>query len=240
MNEWFNRSKKYADLKWTKNKDLLEVIKKECKLNKNIALCDVGTGTGLVAGYLQPFCKSVTAIDTSTDMLARAKYNYKNKIFCHLVDAEKMTLPDTFDCVVSRMCFHHISNPQRAMNKCYQILKKNGRMVICEAIPPIGSYAFYKEFFNFKEVRHLFRAGDIINLFKAADFKNINYRLFVMKQVSIRNWVSNNNLTHDVQKLLFDMWKDAPPYIKKAHNLKCSNGDILVDWLFIIVSGVKK
>ena len=36
------------------------------------------------------------------------------------------------------------------------------------------------------------------------------------------------------------MWLNSDEIIKKEHNLSVNNGDIFVDWNFMIFSGVKK
>lgn len=242
MNVWNKRSTIYDNLEWTKKQELLRCIKKECKINKNSVICDVGTGTGILGGFISPFCKQVEAIDNSEDMLVKARNkNHRDNIVYHLMDVENMSFSSNlFDCAVSRMCFHHVSNPFVAINECKRILKKEGRLVICEAVPPYGSYTFYVNMFKYKEKRHVFSADDLLQLFTSADFEDINYSFYEMKQVSISNWLQNSGLPENKQDAIFNMWGDSAKYVKKGHNMKITNDDIFVDWLFIIASGVKK
>ena len=86
MDEWHIRSETYDKLKWTSKNELLSNILKECNLNHNSSVCEVGTGTGTLAQFIAPHCKSVDAIDISEDMLniARSKNDNKNINF-HLM-----------------------------------------------------------------------------------------------------------------------------------------------------------
>ncbi len=80
MDEWHKRSETYDKLKWTSKNELLSNILKECNLNHNSCVCDIGTGTGTLAQFISPHCKTVDAIDISEDMLkiARSKNDKKN------------------------------------------------------------------------------------------------------------------------------------------------------------------
>ena len=238
--KWQNRVKSYEKLNWVKDKELLDAILKTCNATDISNICDIGTGTGIVANHIAPFCKQVDAIDKNKAMMKKRKNQFCNNVFFYQMDAEELDITEnSYDIVVSRMCFHHIDNPQHAIKECYRILKPGGNMVLCEAIPPYCCYQFYVELFEIKEKRHVFTSDDLIFLFELAGFSSVDFSLHVMKQVSIRNWITNNALWDSKQKKLFDMWKNSPDYIKQIHNLVLSDDDILVDWLFMIVRGIK-
>jgi hypothetical protein len=46
-------------------------------------------------------------------------------------------------------------------------------------------------------------------------------------------------LNKNTCKKIYDVHLDSEEYIKKAYNMKILNGDIFMDWLIAIVSGVK-
>ena len=241
MDEWTKRYSVYNNLKWTGNNDLLENIKDMCILKKSYIVCDIGTGTGIVANYLSKYCKRVEGIDISSDMLkiANEKNNRKNVKF-HLMNAENISFSNcVFDCVIARMSFHHIVNTKKAVCECNRILKNNGKMIICEVIPPKNSVSFYHKFFKIKEKRHIFTKDNIIDLLKYGEFKSIKCKDFIMERVSIKNWLKNSGLSEHKQKIIFDMWLNSEDMVKKDHNLLINNRDIFVDWNFMLFSGIK-
>jgi len=241
VDEWTKRYSVYNNLRWTGNNDLLESIKNTSNLKKSHIVCDIGTGTGIVANYLSKYCKRVEGIDISSDMLkiAKEKNNKKNVKF-HLMNAENINFSNcVFDCVIARMSFHHILNTKKAICECNRILKNNGKMIICEVIPPKNSVSFYHKFFKIKEKRHIFTRDDLLDLMKYGKFKSIEYKSFIMENVSIKNWLKNSGLPEYKQKIIFDMWLNSENNVKKEHNLSLNNGDIFVDWNFMIFSGIK-
>lgn len=242
MTNWHNRVRSYEKANWVKDKRLLNKILKACNLEGYEVVCDIGTGTGIIAKHLSNHCYRVLAIDNSKDMIdiAKSKCMRQNNITFLITSIELLDLDkDSKDCMVSRMCFHHIEYPDIAMKHCYDILKPGGKMLICEVIPPYCCLDFYEDICNIKEKRNVFSSDDLVSLFKIAGFKKINFSLHVMKQVSIINWIRSNALVDSKEKMLFYRWKNAPSYVKKSHNLVVTDDDVLVDWLFMIISGVK-
>jgi ubiquinone/menaquinone biosynthesis C-methylase UbiE len=241
MTRWDERSEDYDRLQWVQKNELLETILQACKLNNKSKLCDVGTGTGILANYLSPSCDSISAIDNSEYMLAKAQEkNHQDNIFYLLMNAEHMSFnSDIFDVVVSRMCFHHIDNTSKAIGECHRILKDNGRAVICEVIPPTDCHNFYINMLKYKEKRHVFSFENMRQLLTNSGFKQVNYTFYRMKQISISNWLNNNNLSKEVQKIIYNLWINSPDYVKKTHNMNIIDDDVFVDWLFMIVTGIK-
>ena len=242
VDEWTKRYSVYNNLKWTGNHELLERIRDICDLTNNDIVCDVGTGTGIVADYLSKYCKKVDGIDISSDMLKIAKEkNDRANVEFHLMNAENISFSNCrFDCVVARMSFHHIMNAKKAICECMRILKNNGKIIICEVIPPKGSVSFYHKFFEIKEKRHIFIIDDLLDLLDFGDFESIDHESFIMEHVSIKNWLKNSGLPEKKQKIIFDMWFNSDEVVKKEHNLSIIDGDIFVDWNFMIFSGVKR
>jgi len=239
--EWKKRSKLYDKLDWTNRQEYMEKFLKMCDLNSKYYLCDIGTGTGTIAHEVAEYVSKVEAIDISEDMLriARQKNNSQN-ISYKIINAETLNHPpNTFDCVTARMCFHHINDQKKAVKRCYDVLKPGGKLVISEGIPPAGARRFYTEVFKLKEKRRTYTIDDLVELLENANFKNIDFVVHKMPNVGINNWLENSGLDKKICRKIYDMHLDSPGYIKKAYNMKICNGDIYMDWLFAIVSGVK-
>jgi len=242
MDEWQKRSEKYDKLQWTYKNELLLNILKKCEITSSSHVCDVGTGTGTLAQFISPYCKKVDAVDISEDMLkiARLKNNKRN-ICYHLMNAENLDFKsNTFNCIVSRMCFHHVDSPLNAIKECYRVLKSNGKIVICEAVPPPGSFNFYVRMFKLKEKRHVFIPDSLVHLLEQGGFEDIHFVFYNMPRVSIRNWLSNSGLSKQKQDTIFNIWLNSQRYVKEGHNLSVLDNDIFVDWSFLIISGLKK
>lgn len=60
-----------------------------------------------------------------------------------------------------------------------------------------------------------------------------------MPNVIINNWLNNSGLVENKCKKIYDMHLDCEDYIKKAYNMKILNGDIFMDWMIMIISGIK-
>ena len=241
MFEGKKRAENYDKLEWTDKEEYIRKLIVACDLKSNFNVCDIGTGTGIIAYELSHYCNTVNAIDNSNDMLniAKTKRN-QPKIRYSLMDVEDMKFnDDTFDCATSRMCFHHVENQHKAIKECYRILKSEAKFVISEGVPPQGARTFFTEMFKLKEKRRTYTIDDLVDLLEYGGFKNINIDVHLMSSVSTKNWLSNAGLDDDVYNKLYNMHLDSKNYIKKAYNMKIVNGDIYMDWLQAIVSGEK-
>lgn len=239
--EWKKRSKLYDQLEWTNRNEYMEKFLKMCDLNSNYYLCDVGTGTGTIAREVAEYVKKVEAVDLSSDMLEIAKQkNSLENITYSVMNAENISFPsNTFDCITARMCFHHIGDQYTAVKRCYDVLKPGGKIVISEGIPPEGARRFYSDVFELKEKRRTYILDNLIVLLEDSNFRDIDFIIHKMTNVSINNWLDNSGLDKETCKKIYNLHLDSPKYIKDAYNMKICNGDIYMDWLFAIVSGVK-
>lgn len=250
MNEnqiWKTRAKVYDKLDWTRRQEYMSKILQMCNLKSHYYACDIGTGTGVVAYALSKYCKHVVGIDISQDMLNKAEEEHNATNIEYIkADAETLTFDkkhfcaEMFDIATARMTFHHIEHWNSALSECYKILKPEGRIVISEGVPPIGALSFHRKFLIEKEERKIFTTDDIIWYLEKNNFKDIDFKIHIMKDVSIKNWLENSGLPKDVQKTLYQMRLDSPAYAQKAENMQIHNGDILTDWHFAIVTGVKQ
>jgi ubiquinone/menaquinone biosynthesis C-methylase UbiE len=239
--EWKNRAQKYDNLEWTNRDQYMGTFLKMCDLKSNFNACDIGTGTGIIAQALANYCKKVDAIDYSQAMLKIAKSKRQmDNIKYKLMNAEKLELDsNTFDIVTARMCFHHIAHQDKAINECVRILKSNKKFVISEGIPPPGTRKFYTEMFKLKEKRRTYTIDDLVELLEQGGLKNIMIEIHKMPSVSTNNWLANSGKDKTACKKIYDIHLDCEEYVKKAYNMKILNGDIFMDWLIAIVSGIK-
>lgn len=240
-NFWDIRSEHYDKLFWTKDDNYIEAIIKFCKLKKSHFILDVGTGTGAIAKAIKPYVKHVVAIDTSDSMLQHGEWNNISVIKWDINNT--LFNNGLFDKVVARMVFHHvIDNLDRALLRCYDILKDGGEIIIAEGIPPSDDnriVSWYSEMFKHKEKRRTFNSSDIQIYLQKNGFKEIKAIIHVMENFNINNWLENSGLSKNKQKVIYNMHINADKYIKQSYNMRIINNECFVDTKNIIVSGKK-
>jgi ArsR family transcriptional regulator len=94
---------------------------------------DVGSGDGAVAGYLAPYCRSLTCIDTDPRMIEAAKERlgrYEN-VRAESADVHEMPFrAASFDAVLLFHTLTYAAKPARALEECARVLRPGGRVVI--------------------------------------------------------------------------------------------------------------
>lgn len=239
---WEKRAKCYEKLEWATKSGYLRAFLEGGKFQKNDIVLDIGTGTGIVAHTISPYVKRVIGIDISKDMLAQA---LKHKVFKEeflIMDAREMGYPsESFTAVTARMVFHHIlDGTQKAMDECFRVLKKKGRLIFSEGVPPSEHVVpFYKEIFKLKEERITFTEESMEFLVRNSGFNYIEKIIYWIRGASIRNWLSNSGLSINVQEKIFQMHIDLDEQGKKDYNMTIYNNDCYIDMKFVIIVAVK-
>jgi SAM-dependent methyltransferase len=106
-----------------------------------LTLLDVACGPGYVAGAAAEMGLTVTGVDFSASMLARAAERVPGASFRE-GDAEDLAFDQgTFDAVVCAFGMLHFGSPERAMAEACRVLKPGGRYAFSVwRVPPPGSY----------------------------------------------------------------------------------------------------
>lgn len=201
---------------------------------------DVGTGTGVIAHTIAPLVEAVIGLDISQDMLEHSNWQ-GNKYFIKRDIKNPIFYDEIFDKVTARLVFHHITEgTQKAMDECYRVLKRGGKMVLSEGVPPIPDIIQdYIDIFRLKEDRLTFLEEDLVSLMKNSGFKNIKVFTHIMKKFSVKDWLKNGSLPNDRQDKIFRMHVNGSDLFKKAYNMKIVKDDCLIDVKNLIIVGEK-
>ena len=238
---WDIRAAHYDRLFWTKDVAYINEIIRMGRLRREHIVLDVGTGTGTVAREIRKHVEHVVAIDMSDSMLSRGEWNGISAIKWDI--GNSFFAKGIFDRVFARMVFHHIlDNLDRAVLRCYDLLKPGGRIVVAEGIPPAESptvVEWFTEMFRHKEDRLTFTAGSLRRKLMRNGFRDVRVRVHVMQNFSVRNWLANSGLPPEKQEIIFALHRDAPAEVRSLYKMRFDSDDCFLATHNAIVVGVK-
>lgn len=109
---------------------------------EGVELLDVATGPGYVAAAAAEHGAKVTAVDFSEAMISKATARYPQIKFCQ-GDAESLPFEsETFEAVVMNFGLLHLSNPEKALQEAFRVLRHGGRFVFTVWSVPKDSIGF--------------------------------------------------------------------------------------------------
>jgi ubiquinone/menaquinone biosynthesis C-methylase UbiE len=134
---WDSRAKTYdrrfSFTRWTQRK-LVSML----RLGENPHLLDLAYGTGWAVRYAASLANGhgkFYGVDNSSKMIEQAEANSKNYPNVKFCKSRVEDLPfenDFFDFVISSNAFHHFSNPEKALEEAYRVLKPKGKVYILD------------------------------------------------------------------------------------------------------------
>lgn len=141
-------------------------------LRPEMAVADIGAGTGFVAAGLAPLVKRVYVVDGSAAMLEVAKKNLSQFANIEYHEAEGSSLPfpdESLDAVFANMYLHHATDPLTAVREMVRVLRPGGRLVITDM--DTHEYAWLKEEmadvwqgFDRLQIRAWFEEAGLVNI----------------------------------------------------------------------------
>jgi ubiquinone/menaquinone biosynthesis C-methylase UbiE len=141
-------------------------------LRPEMAVADVGAGTGFMAAGLAPLVKRVHVVDGSPAMLEVAKKNLSqfSNVEYHQSDGASLPFPDeSLEAVFANMYLHHIPSPSAAIAEMVRVLRPGGRLVITDM--DVHPYAWLKDEmadvwqgFDRDQMRAWFQEAGLVNV----------------------------------------------------------------------------
>lgn len=244
LDVWEKRAENFESLEWVHKQDFIHTFIGFGAPKKNWRALDIGSGPGIIAASVSPFVDEVVGLDICEKMLSQARDTHgdlANVSFC-LGDVEEMDFPDdSFDLALARMVFHHVADCARGLAEVLRVLKPGGVLVLCEGVPPDHvTRDRYEKIFELKEERHTFSEAELINMFDRAGFENILLQPYFMRQVSLNNWLANGALEQHAIDEIRRLHIEAEPHFKSIYNLVERDGDVFMDWKFVMLRGRKR
>jgi len=237
MEIWNKRAGYYDNLEWQKNESFIKSFINFCKIKKNDHILDAGCGSGTLLKVL-PIDRTV-GIDPSIKMIEISRKINPN---VHLLDVENVDkLKKKFDLAIMRMVLHHVNNPVEGLSSIRNMLKDEGRICICEGIvPSFNITKFYERVFALKEPsRNIFHVSSLSRIVEEAGFMINDIRIYNMKSNSLSNWLTNSSLDADTIEEIRNIHVLASPRIKKVYKMETIDDDVIMDWKFIFIEGIK-
>ncbi len=160
--------------KLERSQKVVEFLKHNLPVSKKWKVLDFGCGTGTTALLLSPFVNSITGVDLSKGMLEVFQERIKNFGIENIKIENKDILNEEFlekdfDLIITAMTFHHLENPQKAVEKLGSYLKNNGYLAIMDLEKEDGTFHS-----DNTDVKHFgFDREEIENWFNNSNFKVI-------------------------------------------------------------------
>jgi 2-polyprenyl-3-methyl-5-hydroxy-6-metoxy-1,4-benzoquinol methylase len=133
-----------------------EAMRNDVPLRPDMKVMDFGCGTGLITRQLAPTVASVTAADTSAEMLAvlaqKAKASGLTNVQTLLLEpGYPSPAGSAYDAIVSNMVFHHIEDISHVLARFAAWLRPGGWVAISDLEPENGTFH--------ADDRHVFHHG---------------------------------------------------------------------------------
>ncbi|WP_082174055.1 methyltransferase domain-containing protein [Clostridium niameyense] len=240
--DWKERAKTYDNIRWVNRNETLDQMVEFAGDVNNKKILDVGTGTGKVLKTLYNKYPegNYYGIDVSAGMMSKIDASLGFNLSQSKVEDLSLFEDNSFDVVTARMILHHSEDLNKAFREVKRILKPGGKFIVCEGTPPDRySVKFYEEMFKYKENRHTFLLDDLTNLFVNADFKDIFSRTIVLNDMSLNNWLNNAGVPFRNLDIIRKMHFECDKLVKQAYDMKIVEDDIIMNWKFAVVYGIK-
>jgi len=92
-------------------------------------ILDLGCGTGYLASLIAESGAIVTGVDSSEEMIKKAKETYPGIDF-RIASAAEFISDDSFDAIFSNAVLHWIKEKEQVIDCMFRNLKNNGRLVL--------------------------------------------------------------------------------------------------------------
>lgn len=121
------------------DKDYLDYIVLKTEPSSNDSVLEVAAGTCICGRAFAPYVKNIICLDATPAMLDIGKSecrksNIQNIDFTVGLADDLPFKDNSFDIVISRLAFHHFTDPEIVFKEMKRVLKTNGKLVVIDMI----------------------------------------------------------------------------------------------------------
>ncbi|GAB3051869.1 class I SAM-dependent methyltransferase [Virgibacillus ainsalahensis] len=188
--------------------DLLTWILDSLDLEKGMSVLDVAGGTGILSQSIAPFVNRVTSIDISQEMINEGMKQTGQKgisnIAFRIAHAENLPFKqESFELVVSRLGFHHFTNPNRILQEMSKVCVRNGAVGVIDMISPEDNelHRLYNHYERLRDPSHssALKKSQFIELFKNTGLE-INQVEVVDVPVHLKRWLALTKTDNQIKE----------------------------------------
>jgi SAM-dependent methyltransferase len=137
IDQFTKQAEPFAAMPAHSDADVVRLIREAARLGPRGRVLDVACGPGLVALALAGCAGHVTGLDLTPAMLDKARELPRQRgldnLSWDLGRADALPYPDgSFDAVLTRFSFHHLTDPGRALAEMVRVCRPGGRVVVCD------------------------------------------------------------------------------------------------------------
>ena len=219
---WKNRSEKYEQANWVKNKTLLSVLYNYLP-RQTRSLIDLGIGTGAIANMVLDKVEQVYGLDISSDMMKGVSHQVvRIQGNIHHLPFK----PNTFECVVMRNVLHYLQDKETVIESIYHIIELKGMFIFSQVIPFVDDISKEYDWLIGRNI-HYPTLSEIKNLNKA--FRIVDIQEVVLPSQSIISWLNITTKTKAEKDTIIKRHLETSDHYKRLVNYTNTGDDILVD-----------
>lgn len=170
----------FTQLSQHSNQYGLDLLIKLSQPKDSDTVLDVACGSGIISCEFGKIVSHVTGIDLTPAMIEQAKVlqqekNLKN-INWKIGDIFNLPFEDnSFSIVVTRYSFHHLIDPQKALEEMIRVCVPNGKVVVIDVTPDKDKVSLYDQVERLRDPSHV-RAltfSELKNMMEKAGLVNL-------------------------------------------------------------------
>ncbi len=142
IQEQFTRqSSTFAGVPSHSAEESLTLLVEVARPQPNDRVLDIACGPGIVATAFAPHAAHVTGLDVVPAMIERARARAAElgvpNVAFEIGDSNALPYPDeSFDLVVTRYSFHHLTDPVTTLREIRRACRRGGTIVVADVAPP--------------------------------------------------------------------------------------------------------
>jgi SAM-dependent methyltransferase len=161
IDQFTKQAEPFAAMPAHSDADIVRLMREAARLGPGAAVLDVACGPGLVALALAEVAGHVTGLDLTPAMLDKARELQRQRgranVSWQQGRADALPYPEaSFDAVVTRFSFHHLTDPAAALAEMVRVCRPGGRVVVCDVYTTTpGQAAEYDRLERLRDPSHV-------------------------------------------------------------------------------------